>query len=184
MVKGSKKGNNYIIKDDVVHMELKRYGRKPSFWTKFDLADLDKVINFPFTWHAKLSTSNNEWYAIASIHGEKQTTIQLQMYIMDLDGGHNEVADHINHDTLDNRRSNLRVINNGENLQNRKGRNRNNQSGYRNVAYISSDKHPYRVQLMVNGRNKILGKFDDADEAGIFAAEMRHKYYGEYKGLG
>lgn len=183
MKKGSKKGNNYIIEGNIVKMELKRYGGKESLWTVFSLEDLEKVISYPYTWHAKLSTSNKKLYVIASIHGKKHTSIQLQMYIMDLNGGHEEIADHINHDTLDNRRENLRVINNSENSQNRKSRNSNNQTGYRNVSYIKKDSvHPYWVQLSVKGKGRVFGKFSDVDEAGAFAEEMRQKYYGEFAG--
>lgn len=178
-----KKGNNYIIEGNVVKMELQRKN-KESKWTIFDLEDLDRVINFPYTWYARQSTSNKKWYAMATVYN-KHTTIQLQMFIMDLDGGHKAVADHINHDQLDNRKINLRVTTNGENLQNRKGKNINNVTGYRNVAYIKSiKKKPYHVQLMVDGKNTTLGKFSDVDEAGRFAEEMREKYYGKYKGLG
>jgi hypothetical protein len=177
-----KKGNNYIIEGDIVKMELKRRNGE-SMWTIFDLDDLERVINFPYTWYARKSTSNNKWYVMATVYKE-HTTIQLQMFIMNLDGGHELVADHINHNQLDNRKSNLRAISNGENLQNRKGRNKNNQSGYRNVAYIKNAKYPYRVQLMVGGKNTVLGNFDDVHEAGRFAEEMRQKHYGKYKGLG
>lgn len=41
---------------------------------------------------------------------------------------------------------------------------------------------PYHVQLQINGKNKVLGKFSDVHEAGRFAEEMRQKYYGEFAG--
>ena len=39
------------------------------------------------------------------------------------------------------------------------------------------------VQLQVNGKNKCLGIFDNVDEAGEFAEEMRQQYYKNYKGV-
>jgi hypothetical protein len=35
---------------------------------------------------------------------------------------------------------------------------------------------------MINGKNTILGKFNDVDEAGNFAKEMRKKYYKDFAG--
>jgi len=175
------KKNNYIIDGNIVRIELRRRN-KESLWALIDLEDLDRVINFPYSWHSTISTTNKKIYAMASQYN-KHASIQLQMFIMNLDGGHEAVADHINHNQLDNRKSNLRVITNGENSRSRKGKNINNISGYRNVAYIKYAKHPYRVQLMVDGKNSVLGNFDDPHEAGAFAESMRQKYYGKYKGL-
>ena len=50
------------------------------------------------------------------------------------------------------------------------------------MAYIKRDKHPYWVQIMINGKNTLLGKFDDVDEAGEFAERMRQKYYKDFAG--
>ena len=183
MPKGYKKGNNFIIEDNVVKMELKRNKGNESKWTIFDLEDYEKVKGFPYTWFARLCTSNNKWYCVANTMKDgMRTTIHLHTYLTNLHGGHEEVPDHVNHDGLDNRKDNLRIINNGENLQNRSGKNINNQSGYRNVAYIKNAKYPYRVQIMVDGKNTVLGNFSDVDEAGTFAKRMRTKYYGEFEG--
>lgn len=90
-------------------------------------------------------------------------------------------VDHINHNTLDDRKSNLRIITSGSNSMNRKGRNSNNKSGYRNVSWHKSI-NKWVVQLQIDGKNRVLGQFDDVHEAGRFAKEMRIKYYGEFAG--
>lgn len=92
-------------------------------------------------------------------------------------------VDHENHQTLDNRKENLRVLPQTYNLRHRKGANCNNTSGYRNVCWLK-DKEQWCVQLQVDGKNTRLGFFDDLDEAGKFAEQMREKYYGIYKGKG
>ncbi len=106
----------------------------------------------------------------------------MNMLIMNPEHNLDIFVDHIDGDTLNNRRSNLRVTVPQKNSTNRKTRNSNNQTGYRNVAYITSSKHPYHVQISINGKNTKLGKFDDVDEAGMFAEEMRKKYYKDYAG--
>ena len=183
-----KKGNNYIIdkENNLVRIELKRRNGKESLWTIIDLDDLEKVINFPYTWYAKLSPNNNCYYAFASEHlgvrengTQKKRIVALHQFVLDTD----KIVDHIEHDTLDNRKSKLRIIDNKHNLRNRKGRNNNNKSGYRNVSW-SNGEQKWIVQLQVNGKNTCLGKFpkDQLEEAGKFAEEMRKKYYGEFAG--
>ena len=94
-----------------------------------------------------------------------------------------KVVDHINHNSLDNRRCNLRLVDKSKNATNRSGRNINNTTGYRNVSYIKTE-NKYIVQLQIDGKNKRLGAFDDVHEAGAYAKEMREKYYGDFAGKG
>ena len=175
-----KKGNNYVIdkENNIAKIELHRRN-KESLWTTIDLEDLEKVIGFSYTWFAKYNHTNDEYYAVASVyHPELQQTrpIYLHQFLTNANG---KDVDHINNDTLDNRKSNMRVVMESNNSRNRKGRNRNNKSGYRNVSLI---KGKWVVQLQIDGKNKKLGSFEDVHEAGKFAEEMRRKYYGEYSG--
>lgn len=89
--------------------------------------------------------------------------------------------DHINHNTLDNRKENLRMVKQDENLKHRKGKNSNNTSGYRNVSW-NKYYEKYVVQLQVNGKNTIFGYFDDVHEAGRIAKEKRKEIYGKFAG--
>jgi hypothetical protein len=106
--------------------------------------------------------------------------IFTQIYI-NADFSKGQYVDHISHNTLDNRKENLRVVENRNNLKHRKSRNSNNKSGYRNVCW-SNGEMKWLVQLQVNGKNTMLGKFDDVHEAGKFAEEMRIIHYGKYAG--
>lgn len=191
MVKGSKKGNNYIIEGNTVKMELKRNNGNESFWTTFDLEDLGKVINFPNTWHATFNKANQEWYVVSDYYTDDENgnrirqsqQVLLHMFIMDSEGTRKIHVDHIDHNPMNNTKENLRVTDSSKNLRNRGGKNSNNSTGYRNVAYIKYYKsYVYAVQLMVNGKNTTLGRFTDVDEAGAFAEKMRQKYYGEFAG--
>lgn len=180
--------NNYIIDGDIARIELKRRN-KESVWAIIDIDDLEKVINFPYSWHSAYRKKTKSFYVNSTVHtGEKingkwfHYTLYLHHFLLGYDRENKIDIDHINHDTLDNRKGNLRPSTRKSNSKNRNGKNVNNQSGYRNVAYIKREKHPYWVQLIVNGKNTCLGKFDDPDEAGLFAEEMRQKYYKEYAG--
>lgn len=158
-------------------------------WTTVDLEDLDRVLNFDYSWHSGYRAKTKSYYAKANVYtGEKVNekwkyyTLYLQQFLLGIEGRKVDV-DHINHDTLDNRKENLRVSYRKSNSKNRNGKNINNKSGYRNVSYIPSNGNKkYIVQLMINGKNTRLKSFSNADEAGAYAEQMREKYYGEYAG--
>lgn len=177
-----KKGNNYIVdtENNIAKLELHRRNEE-SLWTIVDLEDLERVINYPYTWYAKLNKSIGKYYVYASEYQPKTKRckpIFLHQFIMKANG---KIVDHKNNDGLDNRKSNLRMATDKNNSTNRRSRNKNNSSGYRNVSW-SESYGKWIVQMQVNKKNTILGKFDDVHEAGKFSEEMRQKYYGEYAG--
>ena len=120
---------------------------------------------------------------LSNVKGEKANTlIQLQTVIIgreNIPEGYD--IDHINHDTLDNRKCNLRVISHADNNLNRKGKNTNNKSGYRNVFW-NSGANKWQVSLSRNYRRVYSAQFDDVNEAGMDAERARKKYFGEFAG--
>lgn len=181
-----KKPNNYIIEGDIVKIELRRRN-KESLWTLIDIDDLERVINFPYSWHSYHNIENDEDYAVTTLYDEELrkkygcVILRLHVFIKEDETEHGKHVDHENHNTLDNRKENLRVSNHDDNNRNRKGKNSNNKSGYRNVCW-NKKFSMWSVQLQIDGTNKILGYFDDVDEAGLYAKKMRYIYYGEYAG--
>ena len=183
----SKKGNNYIIDEEnnVAHIELIRE-KKENLWTTIDLEDLDRVLNFPFSWTTRYDKTLHDYYAVSIVYEKDENGIRkgkplyLHRFIMN-STDENEWIDHINHKPRDNRKENLRPISISDNSRNRKTRNRNNKSGYRNVCWDGSR---WIVQLQVDGKNKVLGRFkeEELEEAGKFADQMRDKYYGAFAG--
>lgn len=181
-----KKGNNYIIDEEnvIAKIELNRWNGNENLWAIIDLEDLDRVINFPYTWFAKFNKSIDGYYAAASQYIpelKRARPIHLHQFIMNTTENN---VDHINHNPLDDRKSNLRVITVSQNSRYRESKNKNNTSGYRNVSWNEKSQKWY-VQLQINKKGKILGKFpkDQLEEAGKFAEEMRKKYYGEFAGF-
>ncbi len=92
------------------------------------------------------------------------------------------MVDHINHDTLDNRKDNLRICTNSENLRNRKGPNKDGTSGYLGVSWAEPNKK-WRAGIMVDGRYVTLGYFDTAEDAAGARDEAALKHYGEFATL-
>lgn len=176
---GKRKPNNYYIENGVVHMELRRRNQE-SLWTIFDEEDLDKVIGFPYSWHADYNKNGHQYYAAAAIHRpelrEKYCsggTIRLHSFL--LDGGCKGMAvvDHINGNSLDNRRINLRLTGYVENALNRKGCNLNNGTGIRNVCEIDGK---YMVQLQVDGNMIRRGPYTRLDVAARVAENLRNDH--------
>lgn len=87
-----------------------------------------------------------------------------------------ERVDHINNDTLDNRRSNLRVISHSENV-NRAGAYRNNTSGYKGV-YKAHRK--WAARIWFNGEGIPLGSFDTSAEAAAVYDAAALRYFGPF----
>jgi len=139
------------------------------------------------TFHSAFLPNSRSYYAVYTKYLgmfddiPKSKTIYLHRIIMDVLENDNPV-DHRDHDTLNNRKYNLRVSLCEENTKHRKSKNKNNKSGYRNVFWDKSCSK-WAVHLQVNSKNTCLGRFDDVDEAGKFAEEMRNKYYGKFKGV-
>jgi DUF971 family protein len=174
----NKKGNEFILKDDYAVMLV--HHKDELIEVKIDLDKVEKLKDFPYTWCTNLTRNNNNHYICATVYNgiidgkPRYKIIQLTRFLLDIE--ERVVIDHINHNTLDNRLCNLRVLSYNKNSQHRKTKNSNNKTGYRNVSY-SKTENKYIVQLQVNGKNTVLGKFDDVHEAGKFAEKMRQKYY-------
>ena len=89
--------------------------------------------------------------------------------------------DHINHDRLDNRISNLREVTNKENQRNVSMR-KDNTSGYSGV-WFNKVRKKYQAGIRVNYRRIHLGCFEKIEDAAKAAKEGR-EHYGFHKNHG
>jgi len=181
--------NEYIIKGEITEIHFQK--KKELGFCVIDTEDLQKLIEFDMTWFPHFNYSNKKYYIHANINlvkgrgnKYKNSTISLQTFLVGTRTGSKKIriiVDHIDHDTFNNRKENLRIITNQENSVYRKSKNSNNKSGYRNVS--KRDKW-WIVQLQIEGKNTTLKKFplDQLKEAGAYAEKMREKYYGEFAG--
>lgn len=91
------------------------------------------------------------------------------------------LVDHINGDKLDNRRSNLRLATQAENLRNRKVH-ANNRTGYKGV-YWHKMARKYAARIAVEKRQIWLGLYEDPADAARAYDEAARKYHGEFARL-
>lgn len=89
-------------------------------------------------------------------------------------------VDHINGDTLDNRRENLRLATAQQNTCNR-GPQRSNTSGYVGVATVRRGR--YRAYVRERGKLVHLGYFSDPIEAAKARDRRASEVYGEFARL-
>jgi HNH endonuclease len=92
-----------------------------------------------------------------------------------------EVVDHINGDTLDNRRSNLRICTNRQNLLNRK-KPSNNTSGFVGVHW-NKQKNKWHTRINDRGHNYHVGYFDKPEFGALAYDWAASILYGEYARL-
>lgn len=113
---------------------------------------------------------------------KNDTQIFIHRLLMGLPNTYDEetrlVADHINGNTLDNRRSNLRVIKKEINPINCK-KYKNNTSGVKGVSWLKR-LNKWQVGIQINKKNIYLGVYSNFDEAVKVRKEAEDKYFGEY----
>lgn len=135
-----------------------------------DLDDVDKVKNIK--WHR--SDLQRSTYYCLSNDPEWKRIHRLIMGVTDK----NIVVDHINHNGLDNRKSNLRICTSGQNTCNCLT-SKNNKSGHKGV-YWSKERKKWCAQISINNKTKGLGRYDTIEEAIEARKKAAKEYYGEF----
>ena len=87
--------------------------------------------------------------------------------------------DHINQDTTDNRRSNLRWASHRENGFNR-GVQKNNTTGYKGVSTLKRGKLKYYVKAKINGKCISRGMFCSPEEAALAYDSLIKENHAEF----
>ena len=88
-------------------------------------------------------------------------------------------VDHKNHNTLDNRRGNLRFATAAQNRHNSRPNNELKTSRFLGVS-LDQSTQLFVAQLSVNGRPTKVGRFKDEVTAALKFNEAAKKHYGEY----
>ena len=102
-----------------------------------------------------------------------QHKVRLHRLIMSFPDG---LIDHIDMDTCNNRKSNLRIATYKQNKINQRVR-RDSSSGIKGV-YKRGER--YRAVLSINGRSKIIGYFGSKREAAIAYNQAASEHFGEF----
>lgn len=155
-----KKLNQIIVKGNTAKIIINssKYGRREAL---INANDIDKVKNY--TWYVNYCPSTNNFYVKTSIHKEEiYTMVGLHRLIMDCSS--DLLVDHINHNTLDNRKENLRIVTHKQNAENKKGAYKSSKSGVLGVRWHKRDKK-WSAQVRHNKKDIHLGYFNNIEEA-------------------
>jgi hypothetical protein len=151
--------NQYEIRGDIAVIFVNHKGEKLE--CLIDADELELVSSVKGTW------SFSKGYVLYRIQKKNESRqINLHRLLMNPEAG--KVVDHINHNTLDNRKTNLRVLAQAENMQNMNA-NKGSASGIRGV-------HKYRDKWAARLGTKQLGVFADKFEAEKVVIAARAKY--------
>ncbi len=131
------------------------------------------------SWHAHKDPKSKGFYARRCWREAGKLRLEIMARVIcGIGAGDKRRVDHINHDTLDNRRSNLRVCTHLENCQNR-GAYSNNSSGFLGVSF---HKHTgkYAARIRVNGKLMHLGLRQTPEEAHELYREAAKANFGQF----
>jgi hypothetical protein len=145
-------------------------------FAKVSPSDFDFIVQWK--WFARFSKKSNSYEArrTKSIAGTK---IAILMHREIVKVSERLLVDHKNHDTLDNRRSNLRPATHSQNQQNKRASAIFNTSGFKGVSWHKAS-GSWRATICVNKKCKHLGLFSNPEDASRKYKEASATVHGEF----
>lgn len=156
--------NIIIVNENECYMEITRKGIKYKIY--IDKEDIDKIN--VYKWHLHCRNKDNRLDVCTNTYGsyKDRKYISLPRYL--LNPPKDLVIDHINRNTLDNRKDNLRIVTIFENNLNKS----NNTSGCIGVVFDKS-----KNNYMVIFKNKYIGRFKDFNKAVEVRKNLEKEYF-------
>lgn len=155
--RNQKTKNEIVVYDDYAEIILYDKDCNERCRTLIDIDDIDKVK------HIKWSI-NNKYYV-----GSNAPKVKLHRLIMNCPD--DMIVDHINHNRLDNRKSNLRICTVRENNFNKKSKG----------VYWHESRNKWSARIQVDGKKIFLGYFINKDDAIQARRNAEIEYFGEYR---
>lgn len=151
--------NNFEVRGEMTAIFLdKQDGSRVE--AVIDTADLERVSSITNKWFA----SEIKGRTVVSAHAlGNQSTIYMSRWMLGLTDD-TVLVDYIDHDTLNNRKSNLLTLTKSGNGLMRKGVNKNNSSGHLGVTW-NRKLEKWLAQITHNRKNIYLGLYDNVEVA-------------------
>lgn len=135
----------------------------------------DFTLVSAFKWH--MSRGGNRYYVVRSAIKPDGKRYAQGLHRLLLNAPDGRVVDHISGDSLDNRRSNLRLCSNAENIRNQARRVSSKTSCFKGVSYNNKG---WRAKITHNGNKIALGTFDDEERAARQYDRMARVLFGHF----
>ena len=116
---------------------------------------------------------------IASKRNKAEKTVKLHRAVMNAEAGVS--VDHMDGDTANNRKSNLRICAHSDNVKNQRIRS-DNKSGYKGVSFCKAT-NKWRAEIGADSKRILIGHFSDPKEAAHAYNEAALRYHGEFARL-
>lgn len=139
-------------------------------------SDINLIVIYK--WCAWFNKSSKSYYAKSNIGNHK--VVSLHRFLLGVTDPKLHV-DHINGNTLDNRRSNLRICTAAENTKNHTKPHPRNKSGFRGVCW-SKDKLKWKAYITLSGKHKHLLYSHNLIEAAKAFDDAAIEYYQDFHG--
>lgn len=155
--------NSIEIKRDYAELILisKKYGRIVAL---IDIEDIDKIKQLQ--WRID-KVGKNRFYISTNLYGQTPSKLYLHRFITNCPS--EKCVDHLNHNPLDNRKSNLRICTISEN-NNNFSLSKANKTGHKHICF---DKRNNKYYLSIKG--VFYGRFKTIEEALIKREEVYAK---------
>jgi hypothetical protein len=141
-----------------------------------DRCDFDRVRPCG-RWSAYYCKSSKTYYIKCSVKKHIFYNYRLHRFITKLSFGDRREVDHINHNGLDNRRCNLRIVNKSQQNMNVRPF---GSIDYKGVSKTGGKYNQYIVRIQKNGSQKTYGVFYTQKMAAIVYDYYAKKVFGEY----
>ena len=153
--------NDYIIDGDIAYIILRNDKHEETGKAIVDTEDLERVIQYKW----RLGTWN---------YAENKEVGLMQRFILNEYNPQN-IPDHINRNTLDNRKENLRIADKSLNAVNT-GIRTSNTSGVTGVSW-NKNANSWRAYISYQGKRIELGHRKDFKNAVLLRLNAENKYY-------
>ena len=152
-------------------------------FAKVDATDFEWLNQWK--WNARWAANTRSFYVLRHLpvaEDPKRPSVYMHRLILGLDRFDKRHGDHINLDTLDNRRSNLRVATSAENHRNQ-GVRRDSRSGFKGVGWHKPT-NKWQARIRLNGSRKSLGFFATPEAAHDAYCKAAAELHGEFANTG
>lgn len=141
----------------------------------------DEDYEYLNQWKWYANQRGKYYYARRTLRNEQNKFSWITMHRLIMNPPKGMDVDHINHNTLDNRKCNLRVCTRSQNCRNTTPCGKSKYLGvyfsyYKDKSYIHSD-------ILINGKKKHLGSFKTEEDAALAYNKTALELYGEYANL-